>query len=258
MPRYNFNLKPRILFIVILLSTLIIPFSNSLALDRHYSSGRSKVSLVELFTSEGCSSCPPAEKWMTTLADDPDLWNRFVPVAFHVDYWDYIGWKDPFATPEYGLRQRLYRQLGNIRTVYTPGMILDGKEWRKWSYKHSTPRTDKIVGNLDVVLRGDTISATFKPASMKSNGDTDSTDWVINVAVLGFDLTSFVKAGENAGRRLKQDFVVLKHEQKLSSDGHWTMMLPEIKPEIAKRIGLAVWVNKKGEQTPVQATGGWL
>ncbi len=258
MPLYISNLNPRTLSIVILLSILIIPSSSSLALDRYYSSGSSKVSLVELYTSEGCSSCPPAEKWMTALADDPDLWNHFVPVAFHVDYWDYIGWKDPYATPEYGLRQRLYRQLGNIRTVYTPGMMLDGKEWRKWYYKHRTPRTDKIVGTLDVVLTGGTLSATFKPASVEPNGEIDSTDWVINVAVLGFDLSSYVKAGENAGRRLKQDFVVLKHEQKHSSDGHWTMRLPEIKQKIAERTGLAIWVNRKGELTPVQATGGWL
>ncbi|MCK5360690.1 MAG: DUF1223 domain-containing protein, partial [Gammaproteobacteria bacterium] len=61
--------------------------------EKHFSSGEGKVNLVELYTSEGCSSCPPAEKWMNNLKDDPRLWQHFVPLAFHVDYWDYIGWK---------------------------------------------------------------------------------------------------------------------------------------------------------------------
>ena len=246
------NLKSRALSIVILLSALVFPFSSSLALDQHYTSGSSKVSLLELFTSEGCSSCPPAEKWMSSLTDDPDLWNQFVPVAFHVDYWDYIGWKDPFASNNYSLRQRVYRQLGNIRTVYTPGMILNGREWRNWHYRRSVPTTGETVGKLDVALKGNDISAVFFPV------DDQTTKWELNVAVLGFKLESNVQSGENAGRRLKQEFVVLGYRRKDSSDMHWQMKLPQVKKEHAMHTGLAVWVNKKGEQTPVQATGGWL
>ncbi|MFW2440831.1 MAG: DUF1223 domain-containing protein [Arenicellales bacterium] len=247
------NLKSRAVFSVILLFfTLIFPFSSSHALDRHYSSGSAKVSLLELFTSEGCSSCPPAEKWMSSLTDAPGLWNRFIPVAFHVDYWDYIGWEDPFANSAYSLRQREYRQLGNIRTVYTPGMILNGREWRKWYSRNSVPTTGETVGKLDVVLTGNDISADFSPV------DEQTTEWELNVAVLGFKLESNVRSGENAGRRLKQDFVVLGYSRKVSSDKQWQMKLPQVKKEHAMHTGLAVWVNKKGEQTPVQATGGWL
>ena len=226
--------------------------SKSHAMDKHFFSGDHKVTLLELYTSEGCSSCPTAEKWVASLKGDPQLWKQFVPVAFHVDYWDYIGWKDPFARNDYGLRQRKYRQLGNIRTVYTPGMILNGTEWQKWHYRHSVPTTGEIVGNLDVVLKGNDISAVFSPVAEQT------TEWELNVAVLGFMLESNVRRGENAGRRLKQEFVVLGYRREASSDSQWQIKLPRVKKEHAMHTGLAVWVNKKGALTPVQATGGWL
>ncbi|MDQ3115241.1 MAG: DUF1223 domain-containing protein [Verrucomicrobiota bacterium] len=64
--------------------------------------------LLELFTSEGCSSCPPAEAWLSKLKDDPGLWRDFVPLAFHVDYWDRLGWRDPFASKVWTSRQYEY------------------------------------------------------------------------------------------------------------------------------------------------------
>ena len=201
-----------LLFLMLAESTLI---STAYAAEKHFSSGEARVNLVELYTSEGCSSCPPAEKWMNRLKEDPRLWQHFVPLAFHVDYWDYIGWKDPFASPDYGLRQRNYKQLGNIHTVYTPGMLLNGKEWRKWHYKRSVPLNGEMAGNLDVVLNGSKLIASYAP--LNSQGD----EWEINVAILGFDLHSRVKAGENFGRKLDQDFVVLAHKRKSSSDGKW-------------------------------------
>jgi hypothetical protein len=249
---YSINtLKPGSLLLsaILIISALL---ANAYAAEKHFSSGEGKVNLIELYTSEGCSSCPPAEKWMNSLKDDSRLWQHFVPVAFHVDYWDYIGWKDPFANADYGLRQRLYKQQGNIHTVYTPGMILDGKEWRKWHYKKRVPLNGETAGNLDVVLKGKQIKASFSPADQSQN------DWVLNIAVLGFDLHSRVWAGENFGRNLDQDFVVLGHRTKGSSNGKWQITLPGVNNEHAKRTGLAVWVNKKGDQTPVQATGGWL
>jgi len=222
------------------------------ASEKHFSSGENKVMLVELFTSEGCSSCPPAEKWLNSLKDDPRLWKQFVPVAFHVDYWDYIGWKDPFANRDYGLRQKTYQRQGNIHTVYTPGMILDGKEWRSWHYKRRVPPTGEIAGNLDVIVNDDKVIASYFPANKQS------IEWELNIAVLGFQLRSNVIAGENSGRRLEQEFVVLAHEKMTSRSGKWQTTLPNIKKEYASQIGLAAWVNKKGTQTPVQATGGWL
>lgn len=222
------------------------------ALEKHYSSGNSRVSLIELFTSEGCSSCPPAEKWLNSLQHNPGLWTEFVPVAFHVDYWDYIGWKDPFASSSNGFRQKQYKKQGDISAVYTPGMLLNGKEWRGWYYQPQVPATNGIAGNLDVTVNGDNIIAIFSPAISLP------VEWELNIVILGFQLRSTIDAGENAGRRLDQDFVVLAHEKMISNNGKWKMKLPGIKNEHSQHAGLAAWVNLKGKLSPVQATGGWL
>src|SRR5215510_7129171 len=79
--------------------------------------------LVELFTSQGCSSCAPADKLLGELRQRSGV----VALAFHVDYWDYIGWKDKFAKPEYTDRQKAYRDALNLRTLYTPQMVIDGR-----------------------------------------------------------------------------------------------------------------------------------
>ncbi len=78
--------------------------------------------VVELFTSQGCSSCPPADAYLGKLAGRPDV----LALGFHVDYWDYIGWKDTFASPEFTLRQRGYAEALGQRYVYTPQMVVDG------------------------------------------------------------------------------------------------------------------------------------
>src|SRR5687768_10063986 len=73
-----------------------------------FQSGPNRTALLELYTSEGCSSCPPAEAWLSRVKSDARLWKEFVPVAFHVDYWDYLGWRDPFGMANYSERQRAY------------------------------------------------------------------------------------------------------------------------------------------------------
>jgi hypothetical protein len=91
-------------------------------------SGPQQVAMVELFTSQGCSSCPPADQWMSQLITRDGLWTDYVPLAFHVDDWDDIGWKDPFASPEHSERQRQYADEGGLDFVYTPGFLINGQE----------------------------------------------------------------------------------------------------------------------------------
>ncbi len=244
--------RPGFIYLPLLHLILLLFSFSSYAEVQKFSSGKDQVSLVELYTSEGCSSCPPAEKWLGSLKNDEKLWTQFVPLAFHVDYWDYIGWKDPFADPEYGLRQRQYKAEDSIRTVYTPGIILNGKEWRQWYFSKSVPETGQAVGDLIVHVDGDRVSASFTPE------DSNNSDWELNIAVLGFDLESDVNSGENAGRKLKQEFVVLGYRKENTDKNTWQTNLPGAKKEFARKTALAVWVNKKGDQTPVQATGGWL
>src|SRR5437763_14288663 len=93
-----------------------------------FESGAKKVQLLELVTSEGCSSCPPAEASFSRLINDARLWREFVPVAFHVDYWDRLGWRDSFASAEWTKRQQIYAQNWKPQSVYTPAFVLNGRE----------------------------------------------------------------------------------------------------------------------------------
>src|SRR5436309_16121405 len=116
----------RLVAIILTLSTSFLAH----AADRTFESGPEQVRVLELFTSEGCSSCPPAEAWLSKLKAEPGLWKEFVPLAFHVDYWDRLGWRDPFAAKEWTARQYRYSDRWGGDRVYTPGFVLDGKELR--------------------------------------------------------------------------------------------------------------------------------
>ena len=220
-----------------------------------FSSGEQQVTLVELFTSEGCSSCPPADRWLSGLKTDSDLWKSFVPIAFHVDYWDYIGWKDRFARAEYSARQRQYAEEGAVRFVYTPGVFYHGAEWQGWRRTNSIAADDSEVGNLTVHVDGDSAAIQF------NNKNTNIRRLDVHVAVLGMNLETSVRAGENKGRRLNHDFVALdivsSRLERSESDFSTVAKLPELST-YASDLALAVWVSEVGTQTPIQSVGGYL
>jgi hypothetical protein len=211
-------------------------------------SGKSQVTLLELYTSQGCSSCPPAERWLNELTDADGLWTHIVPVALHVDYWDYLGWEDPFAIPENSERQRSYAQHKRTRTVYTPGMFVNGREWRGWIYRFSPRSSGREPGVLAARIENGQIQTSF-PA--------DGSGMELHVVVLGFDIATQVERGENRNRTLPQEFVSLAHTAHHSVDGHWSVPVPEA-AQPAGRYGIALWVSKAGNPVPLQATGGWL
>src|SRR5881394_3774252 len=95
-------------------------------------SGAQTAALVELYTSEGCSSCPPADRWLSGLSAKGYAPGRVVPLSLHVDYWDYIGWKDPYGKREFSLRQRKLSQLQRMALVYTPQVVLQGRDFPRW------------------------------------------------------------------------------------------------------------------------------
>src|SRR5947208_12427069 len=170
-----------------------------------FESGDTQSTLIELFTSEGCSSCPPAEKWLSGLKSNQDLWKKIIPVAFHVDYSDRLGWRDRFAKPEFTSRQQCYAAAWGGDSVYTPGFVVNGKEWRGWFGGNAMPITSTKVGVLRVSVGDDgKVSATFAPDTVGAR------PLALNVALLGNDLESDVKRGENSGRKLRHDFVVLQ------------------------------------------------
>jgi hypothetical protein len=212
-------------------------------------SGVAQVTLLELYTSQGCSSCPPAERWLNTYVDSEDLWTRTVPVAFHVDYWDYLGWQDSLADSAHGERQRDYARAGRARTVYTPGMFANGREWRGWTFRLDPRASDREPGNLAVTISDHKLSATFQDSARPLD---------LHVALLGFGIETLVERGENRNRTLRQEFVVLAHEVHDTTDGRWDVRLPQASRPLAGRLGVAVWVSESGKPYPLQATGGWL
>jgi hypothetical protein len=173
-------------------------------------SGASTVPLLELYTSEGCSSCPPADKWLSGLK--PNL-KKVIPLAFHVDYWDYIGWKDKFSKAEYSDRQRKTAAFAGAGYVYTPQFVLSGHDFKgsdESRLNQAISASQKLASraNLSLVAttqaNGEiTLQATataVNPAYIK-NAD-------VFVAIYENKLVSQVNAGENSGRELKHDYVV--------------------------------------------------
>ena len=115
---------------VFLVACLAFPATLSVASEARFGSGPQQTALIELYTSEGCSSCPPAEAWLSRLKDNPGLWKQFVPIAFHVDYWDRLGWRDRFSSQRWTERQRRYASLWESESVYTPAVVVNGREQR--------------------------------------------------------------------------------------------------------------------------------
>src|ERR1700740_1356972 len=139
---------------LLMLATVSIAFGNARADQLRFQSGEKRVAFVELFTSEGCSSCPPAEQTLSKLTTHPSLWKTFVPVAFHVNYWDNLGWKDRWASIEFTQRQRTYASDWRSDTVYTPEFVLNGREWQ-WSGADTLAReSNETAGLLTVSQNG--------------------------------------------------------------------------------------------------------
>ena len=239
----------KMMFKRLLLLAPLVMFSDVFA--QTFESTDKPTALVELYTSEGCSSCPPADRWLSSLKSDQGLWKEFVPVAFHVDYWDYIGWEDRFASKRFSQRQRRYAHEFSEPTVYTPGVRWGGYEWRSWRrgvLPDSTPIEKSAVLKFSVDESGD-FKASYADSEVAGN---------LYVAILGTDLKTEVKRGENRGRTLEHDFVVLDYKViKPSAAGEWqgSITAPGIS---APRYAVAVWTSEANSQLPLQATGGYL
>lgn len=182
----------------------------SIAAECSAKSGAATVPLLELYTSEGCSSCPPADKWLSHLKPDS---TQLIPLAFHVDYWDYIGWKDRFSKADYSDRQRKVAAFNSAGFVYTPQFVMNGRDFKG----SDGSRLNKIVETSQKLASRANLSLD---ASTQANGEillkvgaqavrpSDIKNSDIFVAIYENKLVSKVNAGENTGRELKHDYVV--------------------------------------------------
>lgn len=180
--------------------------------------------IVELFTSQGCSSCPPADRLLTKLASDPRYQGRVIPLSFHVDYWNYIGWTDPYSSQRWSDRQRQYAaKTFRSNRIYTPQVVVNGRTECVGSQEREVVSriTDALeaepAGRVSLALGERTpdghlkLKVGAKLAKAAGNGNLDL--WV---AVYESELTTPVKSGENASRTLRNDRVVRRLEKAFS------------------------------------------
>ncbi len=192
----------------IALSALFLGATSALAQSSQctVASGPTITPVVELYTSEGCSSCPPADKWASTLKGVSASGGAVVQ-AFHVGYWDYIGWVDRFAAPAYTSRQRDVAAKNKLRNIYTPQAVLDGKDWPAWGGKPENKEPAKAAITLKQVATDQfEASVTALPALPSGN-------WSAYWTVTEHGHNSKVLSGENKGEFLKHDFVVRQYTQ---------------------------------------------
>ena len=216
-------------------------------------SGDQRVALVELYTSEGCSSCPPADRFLSSLSSRDGLFHQFIPLAFHVDYWDYLGWRDRFANADYSLRQRRYAAAAGLRSVYTPAMVIGGHEWRGL-LRGQRGFTEAVDSGRDAV--GDlSVSGTLAALQLHYAGALPPQARV-NWAWFGMGLRTEVAAGENRGRQLEHDFVVLDWQHRPLSAASTEVTVPAAPQRGQQHTGLAIWISAGNNPAPLQAVAG--
>jgi hypothetical protein len=216
---------------------------NAHAQDCQAASGAVPPTVVELYTSEGCSSCPPADRWLSTLKGRNDV----IALAFHVNYWDRLGWRDRFASPAFTQRQYELARAQGSANVYTPQVMAGGRDWRDWprlpAAAHASVVTVKLSRKGDVVS-ADVAAEPGAPAQL-------SAYW----AVLEDQHQSQIRAGENAGETLRHDHVVRLHKALPAfnaADGlRSTLSVTPGVPKYPRRVVLVI--TDAATQRPLQA-----
>ena len=165
-------------------------------------SGEQRAHLVELYTSEGCNSCPPAEQWMSSIRDKEQL----IGLEFHVDYWDSAAWRDPYAKPAWAKRQETKARHASAQ-VYTPQIWLDGQLWRNWP-KGDPPGAERSASDGAVALRMSVDVAESVKVRVQANEPAAVQHKRLYVALTENRLAQQIRGGENKGRKLEHDQVV--------------------------------------------------
>lgn len=215
--------------------------TDTLELDNSKSETDRNLVLVELFTSEGCSSCPPADRVLERLQKEQPVENsEIVTLAFHVDYWNYLDWKDEFSSPKYSQRQTKYTLALGLRSNYTPQMVVDGtNEFVGSNYSTAISKIKEAgknkKGNVQISL-DENKKLGVKISDLPKHDESE-----VLLAIVEDNLETNVKRGENKGRKLSHVSVVrdLIRLGKISADknGFETKGDLELKKEWKKENG---------------------
>lgn len=224
-------------------------------------SGERTTVLVELYTSEGCDSCPPADVWLSRLQTGYTR-QQVVPLALHVDYWNYLGWNDPYAIHEFAKRQRRLLVLKRARVVYTPQVIVQGDDFRGWNGPEFAAAVKRINATparagLEIALESAGAGAFEVALGARLFDLARLKDTVAYLAAYENRLTSEVVAGENRGHTLRHDFVVREWQGPLAFDAGGKIAVkkslplpPTAKPADA---GVAAFVQNRATGDVLQA-----
>jgi len=223
-------------------------------------SGPTRTALIEAYTSEGCSSCVAAWRWLAAVDRDRELFSAYVPVDFHVEYWDYLGWKDKFADPRFTARQNAYADLWGRANIYTPGLVLNGQEWVDWK-KDPLP---SVIGEREVQAGTLMVSET-KPGKYTVDFWPDGIfgGLTAHIVLLVSQYGSPVKAGENTGRRLEHYFMAVGYKEvpmaMLENNLFRAKTALKFPPEAAvAKQGIAVFITDGNHPGPIQAAGAYF
>ncbi|MBV8519473.1 MAG: DUF1223 domain-containing protein [Acidobacteria bacterium] len=172
--------------------------------------------VLELFTSQGCSSCPPADELLRTLANDASLRGHVIPLAFHVDYWNSLGWRDPFSAHEWSQRQGDYVRALHAASAYTPQMVVDGARQFVGS---SSFEIRRAIGEESHRAIAGTIALTRDKDGVVVRASSPHANTDVIVVAYENGATTNVTRGENGGRTLRNDGIVRTLVRAATLDG---------------------------------------
>ncbi|MDH3320708.1 MAG: DUF1223 domain-containing protein [Betaproteobacteria bacterium] len=189
-------------------STAFLPAISFAACDAR--SGPNTAALVELYTSEGCSSCPPADQQLSRLRQALDPAAEAVPLALHVGYWDYIGWKDPYAQAAFGERQNWLVRANQRKTVYTPQFFVGGAELRAWrgGFRDKVRQLNAVPAAAAIRVRASIAPGGALALDAEATTRAGAEPAALYLALAESGLVSKVTRGENSGVTLAHDHVV--------------------------------------------------
>jgi len=203
--------------------------------------------VLELFTSQGCSSCPPADELLRRIAQNPQLRGKVIPLAFHVDYWNQLGWRDPFSSPEWSARQVEYVRALKLSSAYTPQVVVNG--------------TRQMVGSSSLEIfraieeesrRAPAGSVTITPAAGAAVIRAQSSKPDVDLIVVTFENGAQTKVfrGENTGKTLSNDAIVRSLKRMATLDGRNTV---EKRVDVRANYGVAAFLQERGTRRIVAA-----
>lgn len=221
-----------------------------------------RITLIELYTSEGCNSCPPADRWLSALPQHGVTPDNAVLLAFHVDYWNQLGWPDRFSQPRFSDRQRAIAARSRSGVIYTPQIVLDGRDLRagtrpedlSTAFRSINAQAARATIHADFKREASSLHVTGEVQVLDAGARSESQVWL---AIYESGLSSKVTAGENSGKALNHDFVVreLVGPFTIGADGsghldHNIRWAPDWN---AERTGVAMFVQRRDSGEIVQA-----